>query len=501
VSPVIPLPDPLPQPAPPVLLWSLLQLTFLLHVLAMNVVLGGSILALLWRLRRPSADALHRAAIVAVFAKALPVAVAAAVTLGVAPLLFVQVLYGRVFLTSSILMGWLWLAVVPLVVVAYFGAYRLSFRSTAPGTAERAVAVGVTLLFSVVAFLYVSNVTRSLRPGTFVDVYARSGRGLTLNLDDPTLWARYFHIVLGAVAVAALAVAVYGALRRAREPEVGAWAMRAGTVTFALVTAVNVFVGTWLLVSRPKEILIRLVGGDTRAMTLLAAGILLAVAAAGAAPLALGARHPARATRFLAGAVLLTLVAMVLLRDEVRQLALRSTGFEPSSWIRPQWGPMALFAGLLVAAIAVVGWMVVALARGSPPAARGGTAALVLVAALAAGAASLAAEEAGGPRVGSALAEARAASRGSTPGGAAAGGGALVPAATRLARARFDRLVETLDQVVGPSPGARAGVPRKRVIPGQIGGSLPARTAWRATCPLVGPAARCRGDSTAGGKR
>ena len=43
---VIPLADPLPLPAPAGLLWALLQLTFLFHLVAMNVILGGSILAL-----------------------------------------------------------------------------------------------------------------------------------------------------------------------------------------------------------------------------------------------------------------------------------------------------------------------------------------------------------------------------------------------------------------------------------------------------------------------
>ena len=125
MTPVIPLADPLPQPAPAWLLWALLQLTFFLHLLAMNVVLGGSILALHWRLSRRTDSATPRAEVVAAFARALPVAVAAAVTFGVAPLLFVQVLYGRVFFTSSILMAWWWLAVVPLVVFAYSGAYLL----------------------------------------------------------------------------------------------------------------------------------------------------------------------------------------------------------------------------------------------------------------------------------------------------------------------------------------------------------------------------------------
>jgi hypothetical protein len=118
MPPVIPVANPLPLPAPPGLLWALLQAVFLLHLVAMNVVLGGSLLTLHWRFSRRSEGAAHRAALLGLFAKALPAAVAAAVTLGVAVLLFVQVLYGRLFFTSSILMAWLWLAVVPLVILA-----------------------------------------------------------------------------------------------------------------------------------------------------------------------------------------------------------------------------------------------------------------------------------------------------------------------------------------------------------------------------------------------
>ena len=184
MTPAIPLADPLPLPAPVGLLWVLLQLTFTLHLVAMNVVLGGSILALHWRFSRRAEGAPHRAALVAFFARALPVAVAATVTLGVAPLLFVQVLYGRLFFTSSILMAWFWLAVIPLVILAYYGAYLLAFRGEASPGRSRALAAGVTALFAAVGFLYVSNVTRALRPGTFLDAYHASGRGVVLNLGD-----------------------------------------------------------------------------------------------------------------------------------------------------------------------------------------------------------------------------------------------------------------------------------------------------------------------------
>jgi len=404
VTPIIPLADPLPQPAPVWILWGLLQLTFFCHLLAMNVVLGGALLALHWRASRRAADAEHRAAVVRAFSKALPVAVAAAVTLGVAPLLFVQVLYGRLFLTSSILMAWWWLAVVPLVIVAYYGAYVLAFRGERAGSRATLIAAGVALAFSAVAFLYTSNVTRALRPDTFVDVDRHSRAGLSLNLGDPTFWPRYLHMLLGAVAVAALAAALFGLLQRGRNPGLGDWVMRKGTVFFGAATAVNIFVGMWFLLAQPRHVLIGLVGVDTTAMVLLALGIVLAVASGGIALLSLGVKNPARATWAQVGVLLPTLVVMVLLRDQVRQLTLRAAGFEHPAWVEPQWGPMGLFALLLLAAMATIAWMVRALARGDSL--RGSVAALlVLLGAAGVGASDVTAPN--DPRVETAVVEAR----------------------------------------------------------------------------------------------
>ena len=374
MTPVIPLADPLPLPAPVGLLWALLQLTFLLHLVAMNVVLGGSILALHWRFSRREEGAIHRASLIAFFAKALPVAIAATVTLGVAPLLFVQVLYGRLFFTSSILMAWLWLAIVPLVILAYYGAYLLAFRDAGSGGRARGVAALVALLFATVAFLQVSNATRALRPETFLAAYRADGRGLTLNLGDPTFWPRTLHVLVGAVAVAALGAALYGVLRRAREPQLAAWAIRRGTTVFGVATAANVFVGMLFLLAQPKTTLIRLVGGDAWAMALLALGIVLGIAAAGLALLALGAKDTVRATWAQVGLLAATLVVMVLLRDQVRQIALRDAGFEHPGRVAAQWGPFAVFVVVLVAAVAAIGWMACALARGK------GAALLVLLA-------------------------------------------------------------------------------------------------------------------------
>jgi hypothetical protein len=62
--------------------------------------------------------------------------------------------------------------------------------------------------------------------------------------------------------------------------------------------------------------------------------------------------------------LLATLADMLLLRDEVRRLALRSAGFEHPSWVVTQWGPLAAFGFFLALAVVAIGWMLRALARG-----------------------------------------------------------------------------------------------------------------------------------------
>ncbi len=360
---LFPLPDPLPQPAPHGIVWSLLQITFLLHVVAMNLVLGGSLLALHWRFSRRPDDALQRAALLRFFERARPVVIAAAVTLGIAPLLFLQVLYGRVFFTSSILMGWFWLGLVLLVILGYGGAYRLAF----PGGVGRRRAARlppiVAALFAGVAFLQVTNATRALRPETFREVYRSDARGLTLNLGDPSFWPRYLHVVLGALAVAALAVALLGAWRRTQDPTFARWAMRHGAGLFALASAANVFAGLVFLLTVPRVALLSLVGGSAHATGLLLAGVLLGTTVTGAAILALGARRPHAAVWTVAVLLAPTLAVMLLLREELRRLTLGTAGFERAAWVAPQWGPFWVFLVCLAGAAVAIAWMLAAFAR------------------------------------------------------------------------------------------------------------------------------------------
>lgn len=361
MTPTIPQPEPLPLPGPAWLFWGLLMLTFFLHVLAMNALLGGSILAAHARLRR--AGNVHARQLVDRFVRSAPALVAATVTLGVAPLLFVQVLYGRLFFVSSVLMAWLWLAVVPALMFVYYAVYVLSFTTKRRATpAWLHVATAAVLLG--IAFLYTTNMTLMLRADTFSSLYAASGRGLHLNMSDPTLLARWTHMIAGAIAVAGLVVVAAAAAVRKSQPLFAAWASRYGATWSALATAVNVAAGVVWLFAVPRPIVARflqsalggggLVIGAVAGFTALV--LLVAIARGGATTTLVSAAS---------AAMLISVAAMLFARDALRTAALDEIAFAPTQWVEPQWVAIALFAVLLWVAVGAVGWMVYALRRAS----------------------------------------------------------------------------------------------------------------------------------------
>lgn len=293
----------------------------------------------------------------------MPTVVAAAINLGVAPLLFLQALYGRLFFTSSVLMGWYWFAIVPILILAYYGTYLLAFGERWLGRAAGAVAAGASLIFVAVAFMQSNNMSMMLRPDRFLPMFLQDARGLQLNFQDPTLIPRYLHMLFGAIAVAGLFVALYGAYRSGSNEPHGRWAMRHGAHWFAGATVLNVLTGIWWFGVLPREVFDRFMGGNALATIWLSLGIIAGFVALALMLNVLRAGNPRPLVVRAGWALLVTLITMVLARDQVRRGMLELAGFQGTTWIEPQWGVIAIFAALLLAGFATVGWMVMMVAR------------------------------------------------------------------------------------------------------------------------------------------
>jgi cytochrome c len=206
-SVAIPLPRdiPLPLPADSILLQALLVVLFLLHILFVNLMVGGSILAVVCEIlgrRRADFDALaQRIAATVTVNKSL------AVVLGIAPLLAINVLYTVYFYTANSLTGGAWISVVPLVIVAFLLTYlhKYTWEQLADFKGLH-IALGAAgaLLFLLIPLIFLANVNLMLFPAEWVRV---DGFFSTLLLAN--VFPRYLHFVAASVAVAALFFVIY----------------------------------------------------------------------------------------------------------------------------------------------------------------------------------------------------------------------------------------------------------------------------------------------------
>ncbi len=364
---MIPDPDPIALPAPVPLLTALLILTFVLHILAMNVTLGGTIIAAasdLWGRRRGSER--HRRLAGDIF-RMLPIAVALTVTLGVAPLLFIQVLYGQLFYTSSVLMAWPWLSVFAIVIVAYYGVYLYAWGGDFIGPRRVWVGVGSAVLFLAVAFLFTNNMVLMLTPERWFDLYRDHRMGLFLNVSDPTVPPRYLHMAGAAVAGAGVFTALYGLyLKRSEPAEYGSWVTRYGAGWFMGATAAQLAIGPWLLVRLPERVRDGFIGTHIDRTILLWTGVAVALVAIGLLAMAARARNPLPIA--IAGGTLFvgTVAIMAMVRHLVRDDYLRPDFQASNLQVDSQVALIVIFFVLLIAGLATIGYMLraVIMARG-----------------------------------------------------------------------------------------------------------------------------------------
>ena len=118
--------------APLWLLTALHLLTLTLHFVAMNFLLGGVLIVLHAGIRKRWDDPT-----LLDFVRMFPSAMAATVTLGVAPLLFLQLVFHRQVYSAAIVSGWFWLGVVAAAIVAYYALYRASWKAEKSGQVSR----------------------------------------------------------------------------------------------------------------------------------------------------------------------------------------------------------------------------------------------------------------------------------------------------------------------------------------------------------------------------
>jgi hypothetical protein len=346
---LIPSLDPNPLPAPYWVFKLLLLVTFFLHIIAMNFMLGGAVLALVARWRPGNRENGNR--MFSDIAKKLPSLLPATITLGIAPLLFVQVLYGQFFYTSSIIIAWPWFLVLVFLTVAYYGFYYVSFHSgTEQGQAGSVMLLSVVLIL-VIGFIYSNNLTLSQTPSRWGAKYFADPAGWNLNLTEPTLIPRFLHFFTAAIAVGGLLLVLIALARWKRDGEYARYVFQFGGKAFMYATMAQFVVGIWFLASLPRDLRMLFLGDNSLATVLLLVGIAGGMAAIFLMSAALRQENIRLAAYVVSSITGVVILAMSVMRDVLRDAYLKPFYHPEQFVVKTQWSVFPLFLVLFIAGV------------------------------------------------------------------------------------------------------------------------------------------------------
>jgi hypothetical protein len=354
---LIPAVDAAGLPAPAWLFHFFLVFTFFLHLLFMNLTLGGTLLAAVAHsLNRGRGDG--RLGVMASRLVAMnSYGISLTITTGVAPLLFIQTLYQQYFYSGTILIGSMWFALVIFLIVGYYAAYLYKFKG-AP-TTGRGGGVWIwsaALLFLLIASIHVAVHLIHVQPQGWIG-YAANGWSV---ISDPTFFPRLLHFVLAGVGYSALVVA-WWAVRQANRGEATELntAIAETSWRWALwTTALVVVDGVVLLLLLPRPVLSGFMQGGAAVHLPFTVGLLGAI---GLVFMLARARDPVASTSTVTGtlaATVFVVLVMTVTRHQIRLLYLEPTAQLQTFTVAAQWFNFVLFVVLLVASLATVAYMV-----------------------------------------------------------------------------------------------------------------------------------------------
>jgi hypothetical protein len=338
---LIPTPDVLQVP------WGwiqvLLTVTFFLHLVVMNVLLGCSIITF-FRHAAGKTTGVNKA-----IAGKLPFTMAFTINFGVAPLLFLQIIYGHFMYTSSVLMGVYWLSIFAILIFSYYGTYIYSMNYERAADFHTVISGFIAGTLLAVAFIITNNFSLM----TNIEVwpaYFNNAEGTLLNLSDPSLFPRFFHSVLGAIAVGGLAIGLYYDFKKRKGDTEAESGIAIGMNWFAGATMLNFGAGSWYWGSLPASV--RSLGGDGSVFFLIfiVLGIIAAIVS-----LINGMRHQVRPAVYY---LMASLFCMVLVREFARRLTLAPWFKTSDLEVVPQYSPLIVFLIVFAGGLLLVWYMI-----------------------------------------------------------------------------------------------------------------------------------------------
>lgn len=196
---------PLDLPLPEWLLVGLLVFSFLLHILFINLMVGGSIITL-WAqikgLKNKEYDIFAHE-----IAKTITVNKSIAVVMGVAPLLSINTLYTLYFYSANALTGFAWIMIIPLVTIAFLLTYlhKYTWQNLEKNKSLHITIMGLAVaIFLFIPLIFLTNVNLMLFPEKWGTV-----QGFLSALLLPNVFPRYFEFLGACIAITGIFIVWY----------------------------------------------------------------------------------------------------------------------------------------------------------------------------------------------------------------------------------------------------------------------------------------------------
>lgn len=245
--------DPMGVPFFPIVFIILMVLTFAIHIIFVNFVVGSSIFAIYGALKGEG----HWARLSKSLVKATPITNSVAILIGIAPLLFYQVVYDPFWYVSNTLSAWWVLGFLLFLMIGYFAAYIFYLKGeSSPGLGKLAGIVTVVMFF-LVAFTMHNLNYQALLPEKWFSWYIK---GLEVDTSGSSLHAfqlpRLLHFLVPAFAMIGIYFMLYAWYFSKREdfsPDYLNWVGTLGAKLALYASLIQALVGFWWLFSVPAK--------------------------------------------------------------------------------------------------------------------------------------------------------------------------------------------------------------------------------------------------------
>lgn len=306
--------------------------TLTLHFAAMNFMVGGVVIILFGKF-----DDKWNNPVVQKFIKMFPNAMAATVSFGVAPLLFIQLVFHHQMYSASIVSGWFWLMIVVAVIIAYYFLYATSFSKKTNGRQKVYLSIALVCMIYV-SYIYSSVFSMMEKPDLYAALYAGDQAGTIINPEIGSYLSRWLHMLLGAVTVGAYFVGLLG------KDNEKAFTIGKNFYLWGMVAAMTLGFVYMLTLGDFLKPFMHSIGIWTVTISFI---------------LSLGSLHFFFKKRFLPAGIMLfvSLISMVTTRHIVRLIHLKDF-YDPATMkVAPQWSIFIIFLILFVIMVAVVWYM------------------------------------------------------------------------------------------------------------------------------------------------